>query len=105
MEQLIALLPPPKNPEAVESSDKALAVAIIGRPNVGKSSILNSLVSHLVSRHSIIPYPHLSCCSSSVQCHMWKAVPCPSTVLCGAKRELADSRAPERTSLGYRACE
>lgn len=45
MEQLVALLPPPKTSEAIDSSDKALAVAIIGRPNVGKSSILNSLVS------------------------------------------------------------
>ena len=44
MEQLVALLPPPKTSEATESSDKALAGAIIGRPNVGKSSILNSLV-------------------------------------------------------------
>jgi hypothetical protein len=104
MEQLIALLPPPKNPEAVESSDKALAVAIIGRPNVGKSSILNSLVSHLISRHSIIPYPHLSCCSTSVQEQMWKAVSINSA-LSGAKRDLADLRAPERTSLGCCACE
>ena len=45
MEQLVALLPPPKTSEASEASDKSLAVAIIGRPNVGKSSILNSLVS------------------------------------------------------------
>ena len=45
MEQLVGMLPPPKSAEEVDSSDKALAVAIIGRPNVGKSSILNSLVS------------------------------------------------------------
>ena len=96
MEQLIALLPPPKNPEAVESSDKALAVAIIGRPNVGKSSILNSLVNHLVSRQSIIPYPHLSCCSSSGQKQMWKAVSIKSAPS-RAKCDLADSRALERT--------
>lgn len=49
MEQLMALLPPPKTSEATESMDKALAVAIIGRPNVGKSSILNSLVSPSLS--------------------------------------------------------
>ncbi len=49
MEQLMALLPPPKTSEATESTDKALAVAIIGRPNVGKSSILNSLVSPSLS--------------------------------------------------------
>ena len=45
MEQLVGMLPAPKSAEEVDSSDKALAVAIIGRPNVGKSSILNSLVS------------------------------------------------------------
>ena len=99
MEQLIALLPPPKNPEAVESADKALAVAIIGRPNVGKSSILNSLVSHLMSRHRLIPYPHVSWCSSSVRVQVGKAVSI-SSALSGAKRNLADSRALERTSLG-----
>lgn len=104
MEQLIALLPPPKNPEAVESSDKALAVAIIGRPNVGKSSILNSLVSHLISRHSIIPYPHLSRCSNSVQEQVWRAVS-TNSALNRSECDLADSRALERTSLRCCACE
>ena len=60
MEQLVDLLPPPKLAEAVDESDKALAVAIVGRPNVGKSSILNSLVSKMVGLDALAP-----CCLSS----------------------------------------
>ena len=54
MEQLVGMLPPPKSAEEVDSSDKALAVAIIGRPNVGKSSILNSLVSSVPTARSAL---------------------------------------------------
>ena len=36
----MALLPPPSS----EPADSALKVAIVGRPNVGKSSLLNRLL-------------------------------------------------------------
>lgn len=52
MDALIKLLPPPRQPAAstteTSSTREAIAVAILGRPNVGKSSLLNSLVRVLL---------------------------------------------------------
>lgn len=36
LDKLVATLPPPKVMEAVDERDKPLAVAIVGRPNVGE---------------------------------------------------------------------
>mmetsp|Transcript_35551 Transcript_35551/g.100626 ORF Transcript_35551/g.100626 Transcript_35551/m.100626 type:complete len:628 (-) Transcript_35551:196-2079(-) len=43
MDALSVTLPPPKTREEVDVEDEPLAIAIIGRPNVGKSSLVNSL--------------------------------------------------------------
>jgi predicted GTPase len=37
LDKLVGTLPPPKDMETVDESDKPLAVAIVGRPNVGES--------------------------------------------------------------------
>lgn len=44
MEQIVGALPASQAKEVVPEGPEPLAVAIIGRPNVGKSSLLNAFV-------------------------------------------------------------
>jgi predicted GTPase len=36
LDKLVGSLPPPKDMETVDEKDKPLAIAIVGRPNVGE---------------------------------------------------------------------
>ena len=64
MDALIALLPPPmpQPPPPATPEDAPLRVAIIGRPNVGKSSLVNALVSSFVSTMRLPAHIYRPCC-------------------------------------------
>jgi GTP-binding protein len=52
LDRVTAAFPPT---EAEEEDDSAIRIAIVGRPNVGKSSLLNTLIGHERSIVSTIP--------------------------------------------------
>ncbi len=54
LEEIVKLLPPPE-PDEQEDSDHVIQLAVVGRPNVGKSSLCNRLLSEERTMVSDIP--------------------------------------------------
>jgi len=54
LDELVKLLPEMKE----ETEDNSIKIAIVGKPNVGKSSLLNSLVGEERAIVSRLPEPH-----------------------------------------------
>jgi GTP-binding protein len=79
LEALAKALPPPARAEPEDAGDAPLAVAIVGRPNVGKSSLLNAVVGE---ERSIV-------CDLSGTTR--DAVDTPVTLPCGTRVTLIDT--------------
>lgn len=54
LEKIVSLLPPPR-PEEQEEAEHVLQLAVVGRPNVGKSSLVNKILNQERSMVSDIP--------------------------------------------------
>ena len=55
LERLCQLLPPPSPPEVLAPESAAVRIAIVGRPNVGKSTLVNALLGEERLVASVLP--------------------------------------------------
>jgi hypothetical protein len=70
LDKLVGTLPPPKDMETVDEKDKPLAIAIVGRPNVGELAG-GAFGGQMHTVHAAFVFSWCLPCAIHVYCQLW----------------------------------